>query len=321
MEQTVAKTETLMSNYTALEALVNLRQEKSLTATAQLMGMAKSTLSRRLAILEEQLGYRLTQQVKGRLLLTPAGDCYAEYAKVILTTAVEAKQALVLLNKEIQGLLKIQLCPELARGWSTDVLNSFLKQHQTVQLKINTFYSTKDVAKNNSATDLYISCKPLSLDNYKQQSLGQWQLAIYQAAKCKTNTLKIEKIDELQALNWIMLTCEKSITLINNQSQETRQLNLQPRLQVDSLAMQAEAIANGFGVGVLPKWMAECPKNGQQGSFKQLATNWEIEPIILRLYYKRDASPAVQALIKHLDKNLPPRWRLNCLLSPHCHEA
>lgn len=299
-----------MSNYTALEALVNLRQEKSLTATAQLMGIAKSTLSRRLAILEEELGYRLTQQIKGRLLLTPAGDCYTEYAEIILKTAQDAKQALTSLNKKIQGSLKIQLCPELSSGWSTKALNLFLKQHQEVQLEINTFYSDRNIGENQQEADLYISCSPLNLTRYKQQPLGQWQLAIYQAADQEINLLEIENLDELQALDWIMPTSEKSMTLINNQTKETKQLVLQPRLQVDSLTMQAEAIANGYGVGVLPRWMAECKKNSLSKNLKKIITSWEVEPVILRLYYRTTASPTTQALIKHLQQNLPPRWRL-----------
>jgi len=299
-----------MSNYTALRTLVTLRQEKSLTAAAKFLEIPKSTLSRRLAILEEQLGYRLTHQVKGRLLLTQAGDCYANYANSILKMVEEAKQSLQNLSRETQGSLKIQLCPELSRGWATKTLNLFLKQHQEVQLEINTFYSDRNISEKQQEADLYISCSPLNLTRYKQQPLGQWQLAIYQAADQEINLLEVESLDELQALDWIMPTSEKSMTLINNQTKETKQLVSQPRLQVDSLTMQAEAIANGYGVGVLPRWMAECKKNSLSGNLKKIITSWEVEPVILRLYYKTTASPATQALIKHLRQNLPSRWRL-----------
>lgn len=300
-----------MSNYAALHTLVTLRQEKSLTATANIMGIAKSTLSRRLATLEEQLGYRLTHQVNGRLLLTPAGDCYADYAIRILKTAAEAEQALHALSKNIQGELCIQLCPNFPMGWSIKALTIFLQQHLQVQLKIETLHSVNNLETSQDYNDLYISCKPLKLTHYKEQPLGQWQLAMYQAAKCETVNLKAGSFKELKQFNWIVSAFENTINLTHSQTKETQQFIIQPRLQLDSLTLQAEAIAKGYGVGVLPKWMAECPKHGWKDKFKMIDTEWEVEPAQLMLYYKKNPSSALQALIKHLQHALPPYWRID----------
>ncbi|GLR63076.1 LysR family transcriptional regulator [Marinospirillum insulare] len=310
MEQSVEENKTLMSNYTTLQTLVFLRDEKSLTSTAKLMKVAKSTLSRRLAVLEEQLGYRLTQQIGGRLLLTPAGECYADYAVNILQTMEEAKQALGLLSQEVKGEISIQLCPELAMNWTIEALNLFLEKNTKVKLKINTFSAEHFLADNNPQDDLYISCKPLNLDQYKVQPLGQWRVAVYQAATWQEG-VHLEALNDLKALNWIMPTTKQSIHLTHITTREKYQLKLEPRLQLDSFSMQAKAIADGYGVGVLPKWLAECPKNGSVGHFKEVKMPWKIEPITLILYYKNYTSPAIKALIEHLSTCLPRKWGFN----------
>ena len=70
-----------MQDLSAVRAFYALCQHKSLTAAAKSLEQPKSTLSRRLAQLEEDLGQALVARQGNRLSVTKAGEVFAAYSE------------------------------------------------------------------------------------------------------------------------------------------------------------------------------------------------------------------------------------------------
>ena len=70
-------------NYRTIEIFLDLVQTRNITKTAQRLYLAQSTVSKRLAALEEELGYSLIQRTKGRreILLTRQGEQFISVAE------------------------------------------------------------------------------------------------------------------------------------------------------------------------------------------------------------------------------------------------
>lgn len=298
-----------MSDYAPLRSLLALKHHKSLTAAAHSMNCPKSTLSRRLAVLEEQLGYRLTEQKEGHLRLTCAGECYAEHAKNILQLVEEAQQALDCLKTQLQGQIRIGLCTELARGWSTEVLNEFLAAHPAIQLDIRTFNPVESSFQHHPlpVCDLYISCMPIQIPAYKEHYLGQWKRAFYQSSTQPPYPEMI-RLEQFEALPWITLSGYPETLEVHQHSGQGKEIQMKSRCQTASLTMQADAIIKGFGVGLLPCWLAECRQHGLRGLLREIKSDWQAKPTLLGIYSPVHPAPRIQKLIDFLYQKRPKRW-------------
>ncbi len=89
-----------MQDLSAVKAFHALCQHKSLTAAAKALEQPKSTLSRRLSQLEEDLGQCLLMRQGNRLTLTKAGEVFAIYSEQLLELANKSQEALQALNNQ-----------------------------------------------------------------------------------------------------------------------------------------------------------------------------------------------------------------------------
>ncbi|MDW2030246.1 LysR family transcriptional regulator, partial [Vibrio sp. 399] len=124
-----------MHDLASIRAFDALNQHKSLTAAAKALNQPKSTVSRRLAQLEADFGQALTTRQGNRLILTRAGEIFADYSRQILELSEESYEALQGLNNQVSGSLHIVCHAALVRSWLGDVLNEFLAENPDVRVQ------------------------------------------------------------------------------------------------------------------------------------------------------------------------------------------
>jgi len=105
----------------------------SFTAAARLLGLPKSSVSRRVGALEEQLGARLLHRTTRKLSLTDAGGTYFERISRALGDLEEASVAVDQLQREPRGTLRITLPVDLS-GYFTDHIAQFMAQYPEVRV-------------------------------------------------------------------------------------------------------------------------------------------------------------------------------------------
>lgn len=109
----------------------------SFTRASDLTGLPKSTLSRRLAELENVFGERLMQRSTRRLVLTEFGERMLEYARRLVDDT-EAATALAL-HRQVtpQGILRVSFPPEYHELSLVQILSAFSRSHPDVRLDID----------------------------------------------------------------------------------------------------------------------------------------------------------------------------------------
>ena len=108
----------------------------SFTQAAQLLGMQKSTVSRRIALLEDRLGVRLLNRTTRKLRLTEVGQAYYERCRQIMIDFAEAEQAVMQLQLEPAGQLKITASIEFGQLLLGPVLGAFLSQYPQISAEV-----------------------------------------------------------------------------------------------------------------------------------------------------------------------------------------
>jgi DNA-binding transcriptional LysR family regulator len=108
----------------------------SFTLAAQGLGMQKSTVSRRIAVLEERLGVRLLNRTTRKLRLTEVGQAYYERCRQIMLDFAEAEQAVMQLQSEPSGLLRISAPIEFGQLFLGRVLGEFMRQYPQITAEV-----------------------------------------------------------------------------------------------------------------------------------------------------------------------------------------
>src|ERR1043165_4331291 len=109
-------------------------QAGSFTAAAKVLGMPKSTVSRKVAELEARLNARLLQRTTRQLSLTDVGRTYFDYGGWIVNELEAAESAVVSLQDKPRGLLRVTA--PLNTSWLGDIVTDYMKRYPEIQLEV-----------------------------------------------------------------------------------------------------------------------------------------------------------------------------------------
>jgi DNA-binding transcriptional LysR family regulator len=126
-----------MNRFADIEALVAVVESGSFSAAADRMGIAKSALSRRIALLEKRLDARLLNRTTRQLSLTDAGRAFYDRAVRLLHDLEEAEQEVSSEHATLSGKLKVAAPLSFGLMHLKSVVNAFLRDHEGVHIELD----------------------------------------------------------------------------------------------------------------------------------------------------------------------------------------
>ena len=108
---------------------VEVAKVRSFRRAAAAIGAPTSTLSRRIALLEQSVGLRLLNRTTRRIELTEAGQVYFERCKRIIDEARIAHEELGSLLAQPTGLLRVSAPADFASVWLAPLLGAFAERY------------------------------------------------------------------------------------------------------------------------------------------------------------------------------------------------
>lgn len=298
----------LMYDLDELTAFAAVMQSGNLTRSAKRLGLSKSTLSRRISQLEARVGQPLLRRQSNRLLPTEAGELFHNYCKRILELARQSQEALDELHHEISGDLALNIHTALARSWAANVLPDFMARHPGVHLTLHT-HERFMAAAESPAVHLTLGDTPEC--GLRSETLALLGRGLYAHPGYLDRHGRPEHPSELLRHAWIDLLGEAEAGLSLRHPHHGEHL-LQPprsRLRLDQPALQADAIARGQGLGVMPDWFAERRETAHPGQLERCLPDWLIPPLpVVLLYSHGRQTGKVTALLDFLRRSLPPTW-------------
>ncbi len=110
---------------------------KSLSRAAAELGIPRTTLSRRIAQLEEKLGARLLLRTTRSLMLTDLGNIFYKEAIIALEVIKQAEQSVSRSGDYLRGDLRVSLPPGMKKSFRV-MLCKFMTQHPCLRVHIHT---------------------------------------------------------------------------------------------------------------------------------------------------------------------------------------
>src|SRR6266404_2203261 len=120
----------------------------SFTAAARLLGMPKTTVSRRIAALEREVGVRLVQRTTRSLNMTDAGRLYYEQSSQALRTIEDANLRLAEARAEPSGTIRISAPAGFAGHFLTSAVFDFLAAYPKTRVELHLTDDTLNLVGN-----------------------------------------------------------------------------------------------------------------------------------------------------------------------------
>jgi DNA-binding transcriptional LysR family regulator len=127
----------------ALRTFVAVHRSGGITRAAEVLYRSQPAVSRRISVLERELGAPLFERVPTGVVLSEAGRALLPFAETALAALKDAEEAVHAVRSGPSGPLPIALVGTLANAQFTAVLRRFAKRHPGVELRLRTATSAE----------------------------------------------------------------------------------------------------------------------------------------------------------------------------------
>ena len=123
-----------MDQLAAMQVFVRVVETGGLSAAGRALGLAPSSVSRRIGELEGLLGVTLLQRTTRKLSLTEAGETYYERSRDIVASVEEANLAVTEKRVGPSGVLRLSVPASIARLHIAPAVAAYLTQYPAVRV-------------------------------------------------------------------------------------------------------------------------------------------------------------------------------------------
>jgi DNA-binding transcriptional LysR family regulator len=287
----------MVRDFNDLQFFAAVVLNRGFSAGARALGVPKSRVSRRVALLEERLGVRLLDRTTRGLGLTEVGQQVFEHARAAVIEAEAAEEAALRMQSEPRGLVRMS-CPLGLQGAIAAPLPAFLAAHP--RLRLHCFVTNRRVDLIHEGIDVAIRVRErLDTDadlQMKRIGVSRRILIASPALLAKIGApstpaelpnFPILHQDPQGAGAW-NLTAE---------SGETTTVAIEPRLASGSFDILLASACQGAGIALLAA--ANCQEALASGALVRVLPHWSGIDGILHLVFasRRGMLPGVRAVI------------------------
>ena len=268
---------------------VKVAQFESITRAARSLGMPISTVSRRLSVLESELGVSLLRRTTRRVTLTAQGREYFGQCQEPLNLLQEAERVLTQTQKQPEGLLRITVPVSLSREPFLNFLSAFLRDHPRIRLDLFITNLFLDLVAEN--VDVAIRFGELQDSSLVARHLGKIvQYVVAAPDYLKSRTLPAEPAD-LKAHACVMLHAKNNEIdwdLVSGRKKVRIHVS-GPVSSRDDNSVSA-FVHGGHGIARLPS--TYCDESIAKGKLVRLLPQWASSPMpVFAVYPSRKFLP------------------------------
>ncbi|HEX2878674.1 MAG TPA: LysR substrate-binding domain-containing protein [Polyangiaceae bacterium] len=236
----------------AVSAFARVVSTGSFTAAARELGLPKSSISRTVARLEEQLGVRLLQRTTRRLHLTEAGQAYFSEIEPALRQLSDANRAATRLGKEPRGTIRVTAPVDLGALALADIIAAFV--HKYPRIHVDLSLSAKHVDLVAEGFDLAVrAASRMDDSSLVARKVGSTALGLYASADYLKRRGDPTTLAALREHDCILFRGKNGRATWQLQGpQGPEDVEVKGPVNVDEMLFVREAVQAGIGIGRLP---------------------------------------------------------------------
>lgn len=266
------------------------------------LGVPKSKLSRRIALLEERLGVRLIQRTTRQFSVTEVGQIYYEHCKAMLIEAEAAQDAIEATRAEPRGVVRLSCPIALLHAHVSAMLADFMVQHPHVTVQLEATNRRVDLV--GEAIDIAIRVRPPPI-----QDSDLVMRVLAERSQCLVASPSLFDGRVIPAVpadlaDWPSLALgtpqQSHVWNLFGPDGAHASLHHSPRFVTGDMMALSDAALSGVGIVQLPTMMIS--EQLALGKLIPLLPEWAPRREIVHAVFpsRRGVLPSVRALIDHL---------------------
>jgi DNA-binding transcriptional LysR family regulator len=283
-------------------------ETKSFTGAADALGLPKSTVSRKLAQLEERLGVRLVQRTTRKLALTEIGEAYYERCSRIVADIAAAEQLVTDMQSTPRGRLRVTASVDFATRFLGEIVAEFLAQHPEINVELEATDRVVDLIED--GFDLAVRFGQMPESTLIARKLCSLYLILvasptYLSKRGAPKTA--EELDEHDHVLFTPISRNQTWTMVNGE--QTYEFGRPARLASNNYGAVVDVARMGSGIALISEFMVgDALKSGQ---LVRVLPEWQTRPTDVHAVYpaRQNVPPRLALFLEHLAKSLnPPPW-------------
>jgi DNA-binding transcriptional LysR family regulator len=290
LSESARRAERRTADLNSLVIFAQVVESNSFSAAARRLKMPTSTVSRRIADLEEQLGLRLLERSTRSLRLTDVGSEVLEHAQrsAELSEAIEHIASNHL--SHVSGTLRLATPPSISNSLLAPLVGAFQSSYPDVRIQI--FITERIVDQIAEGVDLAFRVGELEDSSLVGRRILTYRHQLVASPaylkKCKPPKRPQDLLDHrLLAFSFWRPENNWTFTHANGRDKET--LTFQPYLSINEYAGLSTALLAGTGIGDLPPIVQ--PELLRSGRLVEVMPRWRFRTFHLSVVHRYTPRP------------------------------
>jgi DNA-binding transcriptional LysR family regulator len=231
-------------------------EDGGFTAAARTLRVPKSSVSRSVALLEEELGVRLLQRSTRKVELTEAGRVFYDRASRALAGLEDAEAAVVDLQSSLRGTLRVTAPADAGAGILAPLIARFVERHPAVHVECVLTARVVDLIA--EGIDFAFRASKVVDSSLVARRLLTRDGALYAAPSYLARRGTPGQVADLAAHDCVMFRADQGRTrwtLTGPSGDET--VEVRGPISADDFAFVHQAALRGVGIALLPQFIAQ----------------------------------------------------------------
>ena len=291
-----------MQDLNDLYLFAKVVEHRGFSPAGRALGIPKSTLSRRVSLLEERLGVRLLQRSTRRFAVTEVGLDFVQHCLAMVAEAEAAQEAVERVQAEPRGLIRVSCPIPLSLTTVAPLVARFLARHPGVRIHYEVTSRRVDVIEEGFDVAIRVRPPPLESSDLVMKVLGESASVIVAGPALLGSQDRPQSPSDLtrfESLGMILTGGEHAWRLTGPDG-TVQEVPHQPRLTTDDMETLRQAALEGVGIVQLPDFIVA--QDIGAGRLEVLLPDWSAARGITHAVFpsRRGLLPAVRHFLDFL---------------------
>jgi DNA-binding transcriptional LysR family regulator len=284
-----------MLDPSAMLVFATLSRAGGVRGAAAMLGIPRSTVSRRLAALEAEVGAPLVVRTARRFVLTDLGVALAARCGDLEELLARTNDIVHRATGEPSGVLRVAAAPVLGEEVLPEIIAELTRRHPALGIEVRMSVDYVDLRKSGVDVALRATAGDDGMDLFAVRigtsTTGCWASPKYIAARGEPRTP-----EELRTHECLLVGSTRAMTWsFKNQTREVR-VPVMGRTRLDSLRLARDLAARGVGIVRVPRLFVE-PLAKSGALVPVLERHWPTTPLYAVHASGNPPPPKVRAFI------------------------
>jgi len=271
-------------------------------SAARALGMPRSRLSRRIAMLEERLGVRLIQRSTRRFSVTDIGQDYYRHCVAMLVEAAAAQELIERSRTSPQGIVRISCPPALLYFQVGEMIARFMAECPDVEVHLESTSRRVDVISEGFDIAIRVRFPPLEQSDLVMRVLASSTQSLVASPALlagRTQPLVPADLATLPSLGWGP-PHQAHEWCLDGPDGAAAQIPYQPRLITEDMVALRFAALRGIGVAQFPTMLVA--DDMKAGTLVDVVPGWAPRAGVIHAVFssRRGLLPSVRAVLDFL---------------------